>query len=869
MTPQPLGVRVFALAVRWLGGDALRGHETETITTFAEWYARAAARGPASRIAVLARALADLALARVRSSRPGGAWSADLRFAWRRVVSRPMASLVIVASMGAAMAGTTAAFSVFNAVMLRAWGEDDSRVVRLREDYAAPGQAPDVRGFTLGRLPEWRAATGVFDGIAAGSGSSVTLTGAGSARRLNAGRVTANFFEVLGFQPVIGRVFTPEEETPGADDVTILTYGLWQSAFGGDRGVVGRSLELDGRPYRVVGVMPKGLRHPYQSDLWLPLTDRDPAKTRGVYAPARLRAGVLPYQAARELNALVRRLYEADPGPNTPTGAQVTPLRAEMIGPLDRVLWGLLAAAALVLVIATANVANLLLAQGLERSGETAVCIALGASRGRVVRQSLAHGALLAAAGAGLGCALTFWSVGPLVALSPLYGAGEFDITPRLDVPTLLFTAGVTLMAALVSGGVPAWRALSTGAANALHEAGRSGMLARGSRRWLRGLVAAELALALLLLAATAVVVSDLRQLGRTEWGVNRGAVTVAEVSLPARRYATRADRVLAIREMTAAIRRAPGVGSAAAASLAPFDPGTAAAAYNIDGAAPSGRDYRLAHVRSVTDGYFESLGIPVRAGRAIDSRDIDAERPVVVVSESMAAALWPGESALGRRVKTGRIDGPGPWLEVVGVVGDVREGPDAEIPGGHTWYVPMSGPQIGGLFDVSILVRGTASPAGLAAAIATVSPDIAVDVTPLDARFRRLTGTDRLLAMLTAALAALGVVLAATGVYAVLAASIARRHVEFGVRTALGARPVDLGAGLMGEGARLVAIAWPVGAALFAWAWRSLGETHDASPWLSLSVATGILVAMAMVSAAVPARRASRIDPIKALRGE
>jgi putative ABC transport system permease protein len=528
-----------------------------------------------------------------------------------------------------------------------------------------------------------------------------------------------------------------------------------------------------------------------------------------------------------------------------------------------------MAAAALVLLIATANVANLLIAQGMERSGETAVCIALGASRARVVRQSLVHGLLLASAGAVVGCALTFWSVGPLVALSPMYGAGEFDIAPRLDAVTLAFAGGVALAVALVSGGVPAWRALASGAASTLREAGRSGMLARGSRRWLRGLVVTELALALLLLAATAVVVGDLQRLRETDWGVRRDGVTVADVSLPSRQYAARADRVSAIRTMVAAMGQSPGVRAIGGVSLAPFDPGTAAAAYNIEGPAPAGRAYRLAHVRSVTEGYFDALGIPVLAGRAIEARDLDAQLPVALVSESMASALWPGTPAVGQRLKAGRLDGPAPWLEVVGVVGDVRENPDAEIPAGHTWYVPMSGPPVDGLADVSILIQGTPSAGDLRAAAARVNADIAIEVTPLEARFRRLTATDRLLAMLTAVLAALGVVLATTGVYALLASSIARRQVELGVRTALGARPLDLGTGLLSEGARLVAIALPIGAALFAWAWRALRETHDASPWRSLLMAAGILTVTALVSTLIPALRASRIDPIKALRGE
>jgi putative ABC transport system permease protein len=282
----------------------------------------------------------------------------DVRWSLRTLRKRPAIGIVVILSIGLAIGATTAAFSVVNAFMLRSWNADGmDRVVRVREDFARPGQPADVRGFSPASLGAWRRENTVFEGLAAGTGSSATLVDGGRADRVSAGIVSANFFSVLGFRPILGRTFTAEEDTPDRRDAVVLGYGLWQSRFGGDTTVIGRTIVLNGRNRTIVGVMSRGIKHPYQSDLWVPLGYREDAPTGAqVYAPARLKPGVTLERANAELDAMARRIWEANPAPNVPTGAQVTLLQPEMLGRLDRVLYLLAAAAGLVLLIATANV---------------------------------------------------------------------------------------------------------------------------------------------------------------------------------------------------------------------------------------------------------------------------------------------------------------------------------------------------------------------------------------------------------------------------------------------------------------------------------------------------------------------------------
>jgi len=871
---EPWLVRLYRRA-SWTIGDL----STDAADAFASLYAEEHRRGGLAALRLWLRAMLDLLRAGAIAPRPRpfAAFGHDLRWAWRTLRARPGVSLVVIASIGLAIGANTAAFSVVNAFLWRSWGSRATdEVVRVREDYARPGQAPDVRGFTMANFGPWRRASTVFDAMAAGTGTSATLLVDGRPERVAAGVVTANFFDVLGIRPALGRTFTADEDTPARRDAVLLGDALWRGRFGADPNVVGRTLRLNGRVRTIVGVMPRGLKHPYQSDLWVPLGYReDPANTNGIYVPARLKPGVTLAQANEEMDAMAARLWQAHPTPETPTGAQVTRLRPEMLGRLTRVLYALSVAALLVLLIAVANVSNLLLAQSLEQQNEAAVRTALGASRARLVRQFLTYGVLLSGIGGLLGVLLTFWTVGPLVALSPLYGAGEFDIEPRLDWPTLAFTIAMTMAVGVAFGVLPAIGMSRARAADVLRTVGRSGTLSRGSRRWLKGLVVVELALAFVLLAGACVMGQGLLALRRDTWGFDRRGVMTFDAAVSPLRYPERAQQAAFVHDLLERLAALPGVAAAGATSTPPFYAGTEAAPFAIDGSPAPARGFFLAHSRAVTPHYFEALGIPLLAGRSFTDADSATSMPVVIVSQSLAERYWPGRNPIGRRVKRGRLDGPAPWMEVVGVAGNLRENPDDDIPGTDAWYLPYGQPTAGPISELTYVVKtpqGTPIIPSVRGAVAQSDPDVPIfDAVTMEERFARFTATERLSANLTAILGVMGVFLAAVGVYAVLAFSVRRRLPELGIRAALGARPSDVRWTVLREAALLVVVGVASGAAfsLFVRPWLDANLFPGGASETAAAVLAGAgVVLAATISTIVPAARASRVDPVRALAG-
>jgi putative ABC transport system permease protein len=871
---EPWLVRIYRRGTTVLGDLS-----SEAADTFAALYVEARGRGRLAALRLSARALADLVHAGVIAARPRpfASFGHDLRWSWRVMRARPGVSVVIVASIGIAIGANTAAFSVVNAFLWRSWGSAATdQVVRVREDYAPPGQPHDVRGFTMANFGPWQRANSVFEAMAAGTGVSATLIVDGGPERVAAGIVTANFFDVLGVRPALGRTFTAEEDTPARRDAVLLGDALWRGRFGSDPNIVGRTVRLNGRTRTIVGVMPRGLRHPYQSDLWVPLGYReDPTNTNGIYVPARLKAGITLEQANAELDAMAARLWRANPSADTPRGAQITWLRPEMLGRLSGVLYALAGAALCVLFIAIANVSNLLLAQSLDRQEEAAVRTALGASRGRLVRQFLTYGILVSAVGGLLGVLLTFWSVGPLVALSPAFGAGEFDIEPRLDWPTLAFTIAMTTIVGVAFGVLPALGVSRAKPSDVLRLIGRSGTLSPGSRRWLNGLVIVELALAFVLLSGAALIALGLLAMRHDTWGLDRRDVMTFDASLSPLRYRERTQQEAFVRTLLDRLTALPGVTSAAATTTPPFYAGTESAPFTVEGIAPPPRGFFVAHARAVTPHYFETLGIPLLAGRSFTESETVTSLPVVIVSHSMAERYWPGQNPIGGRIKRGRLADPGPWMQVVGVVGNLRENPDEAIPGADACYLRYPQPGAGTISDLTYVVKtaqGASILPSIRGVVAAIDPDLPIfDAVTMDERFARFTATERLSADLTALLGAIGVFLAGVGVYAVLAFSVRRRLPELGIRAALGARPADVRRDVVRESALLLVAGVAGGAAIAAivrpWLQPDLFPRglHESA---ALAIAgAGVLIAAA-ISTLVPAVRASRVDPIRALTG-
>ncbi len=787
----------------------------------------------------------------------------------------------VVASLGLAIGANTAIFSVVDAFLLRPLAiEKIDRIVRLRENLAERGGSADLRSLSGAAYRRWSAEQKVFTGIAAASGTSLTLTGSGEPERFSASAVTANFFPVLGIRPLLGRSFAPEEDRPGRDQVVMIGYDVWRSRFGGDPRILERTLLLNGRRCAVVGVLPRGFHHPYQSHMWVPLAYRDDAAHAGqeYYAPARLKPGVTLAQARRQMDEMVRRLHEADPRPRSARGADLSPLRRETVGDLERLLDLLAAAAAFVLLIACVNTSTLLLAQGLKQDHEVAVRAALGASRRRLVQQILTYSALLALLGGALGLLLAHGAMRPLVALSPTYGLGEFDIEPRLDLATLAFGLAASLAVGIVFGLVPALRMSRRTLGRSLQEGGRTRTAGVAGRRLLGGLVVAEVALAMVLLAGAGLIVRSFERLRGEDRGFRTQGVLSFQVPFPDFKFPQRRQKVEFVRRALDRLRRVPGIAAVGATTVQPLFAGTSAAGLSVEGRPVAGeRGDHLVHDRTITPGYLESLGAPLVAGRFPDDRDVATAPWVVVLSKTAADRYWPGESAVGKRLKRGLATSSRPWLTVVGVVGAFKETHDDLLANDDAWYLPYAQPIVEGLDEMTFTASVRGDPAALAPAVRRalreVDPEEPVyGMLTMDERLTERTTPERFSAVTYTAFGLLGLLLAAIGIHGVLAFNVSQRLREMGIRAAVGAEPGDLRRLVLRSALRMATAGLAIGLAGALFLTRLLAsQLHEVSPRdpLVLAAALASLAVVTLVAGYVPARRASRVDPAIALRTE
>ena len=801
----------------------------------------------------------------------------DLRWS-RRLMRRNLGlTAAVVLSLGLTLGANTTTFSVLNSFLLRPLAITDiERIVRVRENLAAPGQDPDLRSLTSANYGTWRANQRAFTDIAAATYINLTLTGTGEPERFPGALVSANFFPLLGIQPVLGRNIAPDEDRPGGNDVVLLSWDTWHRNFGGDPKVLGRTARLNGRVHTIIGVMPRGIHHPYQAQMWVPLAYREDLGHE-YYAPARLKPGVTLEQARAEMNDLVGRLYEARPGPDTPRSADVSPMRRELLGDLDKTLYLLVAASAFVLLIACVNISNLLLAQGLKQGSEVAVRVALGATRGQLMRQILTYCLLLSLLGAALGTLLASWTMKPLVSLSPSYALGEFDIEPRLDLPTLGFALACALAVGLLFGLVPALRMSRAGVSGSLQEGGRTRSLGTGARRLLAGLVIAEVALSLVLLVGAGLIVRSFQRLQREDRGFDMRNVLTFDVTFPDFTFPEPPQKLTFLHDAVARLREIPGVVAVGGTTTEPLYPGVYLSGFNLEGKPAAGeRGYHLVHDRVITPGYLESLRVPLVAGRYFEDRDTADSPLVVVVSKSLADRYWPGESAVGKRIKRGLYDGPGPWMTVVGVAGTLKETHEV-LETDDAWYLPYS--QVSGddLERVTFTLRTQGDPVALAAAarqaIQAANKDEPVfDMMTMEERFAKQTTRERFTMVICTALGFLGLVLAAIGIYGVLAFSVNQRLRELGIRSAMGAQPSQIRSLVLGSGLRLAGIGLAIGLAGALALTRLLAsQLYQVSPRdpVALVAALAGLAVIAALSSYLPARRAARIDPVSALRSE
>jgi putative ABC transport system permease protein len=804
----------------------------------------------------------------------------DLKFAMRMLTKDRGVTLVAVLTLALGIGANTALFSVVKAVLLNAlpYAEAD-RLVSLAT--GGPGdQRPTNVDFTT--TFDFRERSRSFDHVVLYRGWSRTDVGEGETELIRGQKVGHDFFDTLGVKMQLGRSFRPEEDAPKADRVLVLSHGLWLRRFGGDAGIVGRSVQLNGASYQVAGVLPAGFR-PLRANADSPVPEMyaplgyalgEGNACRGcqhLQAIARLKPGVSVAQAQAELDTVTRALVAEHPTEyDSRMGVRVEPLAQRIVGRTQTPLWILFGAVGFVLLIACANVANLLLARAAGRGRELALRTALGASRARLVRQLLVESLLIAVAGGGLGVLLAVWGTSLLVSVGPRE-------IPRLDEvgidwSVLAFSLAVTLGTGVLFGLVPALRASRVEPSAALKEGGRA--LDSGTRHGFRSaLVASELALAFVLVVGTALLGKSFLRLVQVDPGFDpRGVVTMG-VHLWGERYQKAEAEVGFYRQVMEELRARPGVEAASMVSTIPFD-GFDQRGFHIQerplanpSEAPSVDHY------SVTPDYFRVMRIPLKRGRLLTEAD-DAKAPrVALVSESTARLVFPGEDPIGRHVQFGGRDEKQPWAEVVGVVGDVQQYGLDHAPTPQS-YAPQAQDVS---FGYSLFVRTTRSAASLEPEVRAIFRGIdktqpVQPLVPLETYLRGSLAERRFTLALLAGMGALGLLMAAVGAYGVVSYAVSLRTREVGIRMALGAQSVELLAMVMRQGLWLAAAGLGVGYAASLALTRFLSsllfEVHPMDPAAFLAVAA-LLAAVVLIATWLPARRATRVDPLVALRHE
>jgi predicted permease len=803
----------------------------------------------------------------------------DFRYAARSLRKSPTLALAVVVTLALCIGATTAIFSVVHGVLFRPLPyADPDGILLVSESWK--GMRGDM---SAGNWWDTKRADRLFQHLVPMQGASVNLAGTEVPENVTAARVGHDFFALLGVTPALGRVFLPEEDRPGADGVVVLSDALWRRRFGADPSVIGRDVRIDGVPRRIIGVMPRSLDYTlYDEELWIPIafTPERLAEHDEHYLTVlgRLKPGVTRAEAQAALDGIGRWLAEQFPKEDAGRGLVASSLMERLVRDYRQRLLVLFGAATFVLLIACANIANLLLARATSRTRETAIRAAIGAGRAHILRQALAESLLLAVGGGVLGVVAAYWGVAGLVSLGPA------DVprlaSARVDAPVLGFALLVTLLAGLVSGLAPALRMAGQFPHEALKESGRTG--GSGRRDRLRSvLVVAEIALALVLLTGAGLMIRSAVALNAVDPGFDPRGVTAARVSLPAAGYETPARTEQAFARIAERLEQAPGAVAAGLVSTAPFEGG------GDNGLIPEGRPLDITSAissdfRLVTPGYFQAMGIRLRRGRLLTADDRAGAPLVMVVNETLAREAWPGADPIGKRIaccEQGPDGGP-MWKTVVGVVADVRaHGLGAELQ--PEFYLPMAqAPAAAWQWldrTMTLALRSSGDVPTVAAAmrdaVSSVDRSLPVyTIETMDDRRADSLAASRFSTLLLTTFAGLALLLAAVGVYGVISYGVSQRTQEIGIRVALGAGDGNVLRLVVGHAAQLTGVGLLLGlTGALALSRVIAGQLFQVSPTDPPTLATGIvlLAFVAVLAAALPARRAARVDPAVALRAE
>ena len=810
----------------------------------------------------------------------------DLSYGFRTLFKNPGFTAVAVLSLAIGIGANSAIFSVINALLLRPLPYQDadrlailwqrSPGLNVAQDWFSPGQCLDVR-----------AENQVFEQVAVTIGASFNLTGQGGPEHVDGARVTSSIFPLLGAKAALGRVLLPEEDSPGKPATVILSHGFWRRRFGGDPQVIGKTLVLSGSSFEIVGVMQPGFSLTKEvmltvnaierADVLLPLPMSEGARTnRGnedFNIFAKLKPGVSLAQAQADMDVIAGRMKQRYPENYPAHGGltiSVVPLLKQVVGEIDLALYVLLATVGFVLLIACANVANLLLARATVRQKEIAIRAAVGASRARIARQLLTESALLALTGGMLGMVIALGAVEALRA----FGPGNI---PRLneigvDGRVVAFTFFISMLTGIVFGLAPALRASRVDLNETLKEGGRGADRGHGRHMTRKLLVVFEVALSLIVLICAGLLIRSYRRVVNAHPGFDSRNVHAMRLSLPGARYSTPESVVGFFRQVGERLEQTPGVESVGTSYSLPMS--AVAFAWEpitVEGyMPPTAQDTIISNVRIINPGYFDVMRIPLKLGRYFTGQDIKGAQETVIVNEALAERFWPNEYPIGKRLQRGES---GPWRTVVGVISDTKEYSAEKEPPIAVYY-PAEQVIARNMY---LVIRTTSDPIPMTAAIVkeiqAVDPEMPVyDVGSMDQRLYGSLARQRFSMFLLGVFALIAVILAAIGVYGVMAYSVSQRTHEIGVRIALGARPDAILRLVIRQALILAALGIAiglVGAFALTRVMSSLLFGVSATDLLTFVITSLLLGSIALMASYIPARRAAKVDPIAALQHE
>ncbi len=800
----------------------------------------------------------------------------DIRYSSRSLMRRPTLTIIAIITLAIGIGANSAIFSVVNALLIKPLPFPElDRIVAIWEKQ--PSRGVERNEASMANYLDWRAQNQTFEKMGLYRWWSTNLTGVEAPERIQGFLVTENFLDVLGAKPFIGRGFAADENQPGKDAVAILTYGLWQRRFGGDAGIVNKTITLNGVTRSVIGVMPQGFNYPSGAEVLAPLAiTPEMARSRQLhtyYIVGRLKPDVSLARAHADLDTIAARLEKEYAETNTGWGVVVYPIVEDAVRLYKTAVLVLMAAVGFVLLIVCANVANLMLARAAGRQKEMALRAALGAGRWRLVRQLLTESVMLALVGGALGVLIAYWSVDLLRTLNPGDAAKFAPGWDRLGVnlPVLGFNMGLSLLSGLLFGLAPAWQISKTDLNGTLKEGGRQ--TSSGSHR-LRGLlVISEVALSLMLLVSAGLLMRSFLSLLATKPGFDPDNVMTMRLTLPVTKYKEEAQRAAIYQELVRRVQALPDVESAAAVNYLPLGGSNSSNSFLVEGIPdpPPGQEF-VGRYRICTPDYFRTMSIPVLKGRAFTDQDRSGAPPVIIINDAMAQKYWPGVDALGKRV---RFDGPlteYPWMQVVGVVQDVKH--ELQTPITADFYLPHAQD----VWSSMVLVARTkVEPLSLAAEMRQQVWSLDKDQPVFEVRtmeqVRSLSVSIYSFSSVSLATSAvIALLLAAIGIYGVMSYAVMLRTQEIGIRMALGARAADVLKLVVRNGMSLALIGVVAGlAGAFALTRLMQSLLFGVTPTdaVTFAVVTFGLLLIALLACYIPARRATKIDPLVALRYE